>query len=237
MGVLGGHEVESCRRQWRTVPTRLPGGLRDRSRRPVRDARQRISKRASGRTSSRDEMGQRSAGRRRRCGGGWPQLDGACRRGRARSRWSTRPATLQRRLWAGGVVILGVAIVLSGLATIVAVRTSRRLTEPLSGLAEQAERLGSGDLRPSGRHYGVARAGPARGLDGRRNAEGRRAPCRGAIPDARRLAPAEDSVDGAVVAARRAGRLARRPDRYGRRPHAAIEQVERLSAVVDGLLP
>ncbi len=142
---------------------------------------------------------------------------------------------LQRRLWLGGVVILGVAIVLSALATIVAVRTSRRLTEPISGLAEQAERLGSGDLRASGRHYGVPELDQlADSMDAatRRVAE--------LLAEERSLTlDASHQLKTPLTAlSLRLEELAAWPDDPSVRAEAAsaIEQVERLSAVVDGLL-
>jgi signal transduction histidine kinase len=142
---------------------------------------------------------------------------------------------LQRKLWVGGAVIVGVALVLCGFATVVAVRTSRRLTEPISELVEQAERLGSGDLRASGRHYGV--------------------------PELDQLADSLDAAKGRVAALLAEERsltldashqlktpltaLSLRLEELAESPHdssvvseaaAALEQVERLSAVVDGLL-
>ncbi len=48
-------------------------------------------------------------------------------------------------------IVLGVGL----LATVLAVRESRRLTRPLADLADRAARLGSGDLRPSGQRFGV----------------------------------------------------------------------------------
>ena len=90
-----------------------------------------------------------------------------------------------------------------------ALRTSRRLTEPIAELVDQAERLGSGDLRTSGRHYGVAELDQlADSMDAatRRVAE---LLAEERSLTARRLASAEDSSHRPVAAARRAGRLAR----------------------------
>ncbi|KOG40925.1 ATP-binding protein [Streptomyces decoyicus] len=53
------------------------------------------------------------------------------------------------------LVILAVALLAIVAAVILAVRQGRRLTAPLTDLAETAERLGSGDPRPRHRRYGV----------------------------------------------------------------------------------
>ncbi|MEU9113151.1 ATP-binding protein [Streptomyces sp. NPDC048483] len=53
------------------------------------------------------------------------------------------------------LVILAVALLAIVAAVILAVRQARRLTAPLTDLAETAERLGSGDPRPRHRRYGV----------------------------------------------------------------------------------
>ncbi|ARF55639.1 ATP-binding protein [Streptomyces gilvosporeus] len=53
------------------------------------------------------------------------------------------------------LVILAVALLAIIAAVILAVRQARRLTAPLTDLAETAERLGSGDPRPRHRRYGV----------------------------------------------------------------------------------
>jgi signal transduction histidine kinase len=55
-----------------------------------------------------------------------------------------------------GLAIIGIGLVLALIATLLALRTSRRLTEPIADLAEHAERLGRGDLRPSDKRYGIA---------------------------------------------------------------------------------
>jgi signal transduction histidine kinase len=142
---------------------------------------------------------------------------------------------LQRQLWAGAAVIGGVALALVGLATVIAVRTSRRLTEPISDLAEQAQRLGAGDLRAAGHHYGIPELDQlADSLDAAtRLVAELLAEERSLTLDAShqlktpltalslRLEELADSpVDPAVVS----------------EAVAALEQVERLSAVVDGLL-
>ncbi|MFZ0323584.1 MAG: histidine kinase dimerization/phospho-acceptor domain-containing protein, partial [Actinomycetes bacterium] len=49
-------------------------------------------------------------------------------------------------------IVLGVGVV----ALLVALRESRRLTQPLSELADRASRLGEGDLRPVDQRFGMA---------------------------------------------------------------------------------
>ncbi|MET9294926.1 ATP-binding protein [Streptomyces sp. NPDC003077] len=53
------------------------------------------------------------------------------------------------------LVILAVAVLAVLAAVVLAIRQARRLTAPLTDLAETAERLGSGDPRPRHRRYGV----------------------------------------------------------------------------------
>jgi signal transduction histidine kinase len=53
------------------------------------------------------------------------------------------------------LIILAVALLAVLAAVILAVRQARRLSSPLTDLAETAERLGSGDPRPRHRRYGV----------------------------------------------------------------------------------
>lgn len=53
------------------------------------------------------------------------------------------------------LVILGVALLAVLAAVFLALRQAKRLTAPLTDLAETAERLGSGDPRPRHRRYGV----------------------------------------------------------------------------------
>ncbi|MCW2871747.1 ATP-binding protein [Actinacidiphila oryziradicis] len=53
------------------------------------------------------------------------------------------------------LIILAVALLAVLAAVVLAVRQARRLSSPLTDLAETAERLGSGDPRPRHRRYGV----------------------------------------------------------------------------------
>lgn len=64
---------------------------------------------------------------------------------------STVSAEIGRTL----LIILAVALLAIIAAVILAIRQGRRLTAPLTDLAETAERLGSGDPRPRHRRYGV----------------------------------------------------------------------------------
>lgn len=53
------------------------------------------------------------------------------------------------------LIILGVSLLAVAAATLLAVRQAKRVSAPLTDLAETAERLGSGDPRPRHRRYGV----------------------------------------------------------------------------------
>ncbi|MEV0374789.1 ATP-binding protein [Streptomyces sp. NPDC050636] len=64
-------------------------------------------------------------------------------------------ATVSAEIGRTLLVILAVALLAIAAAVILAVRQARRLTAPLTDLAETAERLGSGDPRPRHRRYGV----------------------------------------------------------------------------------
>src|SRR5829696_6767570 len=59
--------------------------------------------------------------------------------------------TLGRNHWTGVITIVAICLALAAVAIVVALRASRRLTVPISDFASDAERLSSGDLRPSGR--------------------------------------------------------------------------------------
>jgi signal transduction histidine kinase len=52
-------------------------------------------------------------------------------------------------------VIVGLGLLLAGVAALVLIRMSRRLTQPFADLVAHAERLQSGDLRLLDRHYGI----------------------------------------------------------------------------------
>ncbi|HEV3169305.1 MAG TPA: HAMP domain-containing sensor histidine kinase [Actinocrinis sp.] len=62
----------------------------------------------------------------------------------------------ETRIRNGLLLILGVAVLATIAASGVAFLQARRLSRPLSDLAQTAERLGSGDPRPRHRRYGIA---------------------------------------------------------------------------------
>ncbi|MFB7636917.1 ATP-binding protein [Streptomyces sp. NPDC056149] len=64
-------------------------------------------------------------------------------------------ATVSAEIGRTLLVILAVALLAILAAVVLAIRQARRLTAPLTDLAETAERLGSGDPRPRHRRYGV----------------------------------------------------------------------------------
>ena len=134
--------------------------------------------------------------------------------------------------WLAALVL---AAVLALIATAVALQTSRRLTQPLSELVQDAQRLGAGDLRPSGRRSGIAELDQlADSLDTatRRVAE--------LLAEERSLTQdASHQLKTPLTAlSLRLEELAEWPDDPAVRAEAsaAFEQVERLSALVDVLL-
>lgn len=142
---------------------------------------------------------------------------------------------LHKDLWFGGAVIGGVAVVLAGVATLMALRMSRRLTEPIADLVGRAERLDAGDLRTSGRRYDIEELDQlADSLDAavRRVAE--------LLAEERSLTlDASHQLKTPLTAlSLRLEELAQWPDDPSVREEAAaaLIQVERLSGVVDGLL-
>jgi signal transduction histidine kinase len=67
----------------------------------------------------------------------------------------------------GLLVILSLGLLAIGVAVVLALLQARRLSRPLRELALAADRLGSGDVRPLGRRYGIAELDRvAEGLDG-----------------------------------------------------------------------
>ena len=65
------------------------------------------------------------------------------------------------------LLVAGVALVAVGLAVVLGLLYSRRITRPLEELAGAADRLGSGDSSPLGRRYGIQELDRvAEGLDG-----------------------------------------------------------------------
>jgi signal transduction histidine kinase len=142
---------------------------------------------------------------------------------------------LARNHWFGVVAILGVSLTLVGLAVVVARRTSRRLTAPISDLASHAERVASGDLRPAGERYGIAELDR---LADSMDASVRRVATLLAEERSLTLDASHQLKTPLTALSLRLEELAEWPDDPAVRAEAAaaLEQVERLSGVVDGLL-
>ncbi len=143
--------------------------------------------------------------------------------------------TLSRNHLNASVVIVGIGLVLALIATVLALRTSRRLTIPIEGLAAHAERLSSGDLRPSNEHYGITE------LD--RLADSMDASVlriAALLAEERRMTiDASHQLKTPLTAlSLRLEELAAWPDDVDVRveAQAALDQVERLAGVVDELL-
>ena len=141
----------------------------------------------------------------------------------------TQPVPRRRRR------IVAIGLVLAVVAVVVAFRTSRRLTTPIQELAAHAERLGTGDLRPSETRYGIAeldRLADSMDLSVQRIAA--------LLAEERRLTlDASHQLKTPLTAlSLRLEELAAWPDDEEVRAEAqaALEQVERLSTVVDDLL-
>jgi len=65
------------------------------------------------------------------------------------------PARVRQSQLISTLSIVAIVLVVGAIAAVVAVRESRRLARPLAELADRAARLGSGDLRTSGDRYGI----------------------------------------------------------------------------------
>jgi signal transduction histidine kinase len=82
-------------------------------------------------------------------------------------RVAARDADLSGNLDEELLLVGGVALVAVGLAVVLGLLYSRRITRPLEELAAAADRLGSGDSSPLGRRYGIQELDRvAEGLDG-----------------------------------------------------------------------
>lgn len=143
--------------------------------------------------------------------------------------------TLRANHLATTVTIVLIGLVLAVLATVLTLRISRRLTEPIELLAAHAERLGSGDLRPSDTRYGIAE------LD--RLADSMDASVlriAGLLAEERRMTiDASHQLKTPLTAlSLRLEELAAWPDddEVRAEAQAALDQVERLAGVVDELL-
>jgi signal transduction histidine kinase len=63
--------------------------------------------------------------------------------------------TVGRNRWLAVGSIMGIGLAMAVVAVVLSIRTSRRLTRPISELAAHADRLASGDLRTSDVRYGI----------------------------------------------------------------------------------
>jgi signal transduction histidine kinase len=142
---------------------------------------------------------------------------------------------LTRNHWLGVVTILAVSFILGCLAVVIARRTSRRLTAPISDLASHAERMASGDLRPAGERYGIAELDR---LADSMDASVLRVATLLAEERSLTLDASHQLKTPLTALSLRLEELAEWPDDPEVRAEAAaaLEQVERLSGVVDGLL-
>jgi len=145
---------------------------------------------------------------------------------------------LSRNHWLGVVVILAVSLALVCLAVLVVRRTSLRLTAPIRDLASHAERLASGDLRPTrpaGDRYGIAELDQ---LADSMDASVLRVATLLAEERSLTLDASHQLKTPLTALSLRLEELAEWPDDPAVRAEAtaALEQVERLSGVVDGLL-
>ena len=130
------------------------------------------------------------------------------------------------------------SLILVCLAVVIARRTSRRLTAPISDLASHAERVASGDLRPTrpaGERYGIAELDR---LADSMDASVLRVATLLAEERSLTLDASHQLKTPLTALSLRLEELAEWPDDPAVRAEAAaaLEQVERLAGVVDGLL-
>ncbi|WP_182873963.1 HAMP domain-containing histidine kinase [Microbispora sp. H10670] len=151
-------------------------------------------------------------------------------------RVSRDSAQIQRETRARLVLIIALAIAALGAAIALATVTSRRLSLPLQDLTRIAERLGSGDARPSRHRYGVPELDlVAEVLD--------RSALRISDLLAREREFATDAshqlrtpLTGLTMRLEEIVAAAGQPEVVREEVEAAIVQVERLTAVIDELL-
>lgn len=133
------------------------------------------------------------------------------------------------------VTIVATGLVLAIIAVLLSLRAARRLTVPIEELATHAERLGSGDLRPSDARYGIAELD--RLADSMDASVSRIAAL---LAEERRMTiDASHQLKTPLTAlSLRLEELAAWPDDSDVRAEAqaALDQVERLAGVVDDLL-
>ena len=136
------------------------------------------------------------------------------------------------RRWA---VVAGLALLAGLIAVAVGIRTGRRLALPLEDLARQASRIGAGNVRPGGRRYGINEVDRvAEALD---SSMLRIA----ALLERERAFAADASHQLRTPLAALALRLEEiassdDPGEMRAEAVAGLDQVERLTAVVDGFL-
>ena len=142
---------------------------------------------------------------------------------------------LQRARWLGALVIVSIGLVLACLSIAMALRTSRRLTSPITDLAAHADRLASGDLRPAGHRYGVPELDQ---LADAMDASVLRVAALLAEERSMTIDASHQLKTPLTALSLRLEELADWPDDPAVRAEAAaaLEQVERLAGVVDGLL-
>ncbi|MGH3098908.1 MAG: ATP-binding protein [Streptosporangiales bacterium] len=134
------------------------------------------------------------------------------------------------------VLVAGLGVVAIGVAVGLAIVQSRRLTWPLTDLAERADRLGSGEALPRGRRYGIAE------LDRVASVLDNSAARLGELLAAEREFATNASHQLRTPLAALSMRLeeiaatARSPEVVEEEAQAALAQVERLTQVVDHLL-
>jgi signal transduction histidine kinase len=145
------------------------------------------------------------------------------------------PDRVRQSQLVSAVSILAIVLAVGLLAAVLAVRESRRLTRPLAELADRAARLGSGDLRPSGQRFGVPELDQvAEALDDTAVELGAAAEeSRARVVDAsHQLRTPLTALSIRLEEISHAGDLAAVQDEAG----AALQQVERLTGVVDAML-
>lgn len=148
---------------------------------------------------------------------------------------TTSRQELNEGIWRRWAVVAGLALLAGLIAVAVGIRTGRRLALPLEDLARQAARIGAGNVRPGGRRYGINEVDRvAEALD---SSVLRIA----ALLERERTFAADASHQLRTPLAALALRLEEiassdDPGEMRAEAVAGLDQVERLTAVVDGFL-
>jgi signal transduction histidine kinase len=144
-----------------------------------------------------------------------------------------RSAMLAQQIQAT-LVVLGLVLLSVAAGTVVATVTARRLAEPLSGVADRAARLGAGDFRSAPRRHGIPE------LDRVSDVLDTSAAALSELVQRERelVGDVSHQLRSRITALQlRLDELAAHPDPDARREAiAALEQTEKLSAVLDDLL-